>query len=104
MKPSSFYDRIVDVMEELYEFTLMVRDCSAYLTDRYSERKEERRAFQLRMDAVERYVRGGCISDIELATGVNRRQLYRLLERGLAQHPAGRIFGFRALLKHVRIS
>ena len=40
MKPSPFYDRIVDVMEELMKFTLLVRDRSAYLTDRYSERKE----------------------------------------------------------------
>ncbi|MGY3486927.1 arsenic resistance protein ArsH [Bradyrhizobium sp. USDA 4011] len=41
MKPSPYYDRIVDVMEELMKFTLLTRDCSAYLTDRYSERKEE---------------------------------------------------------------
>jgi arsenic resistance protein ArsH len=40
MKPSGFYDRIVDVMEELVKFTLLTRDNSAYLTDRYSERKE----------------------------------------------------------------
>jgi putative transposase len=65
---------------------------------------EDRRAFQLRVNAVERYARGESIGDIELATGVNRRQLYRLLDRGLAQHPDGRIFGFRALLKHVGIS
>lgn len=40
MKPSPFYDRIVDVMEELMKFTLLVRDRSDYLVDRYSERKE----------------------------------------------------------------
>ncbi|MEE2878683.1 MAG: arsenical resistance protein ArsH [Pseudomonadota bacterium] len=40
MKPSPFYDRIVDVMEELVKFTLLTRDNSGYLTDRYSERKE----------------------------------------------------------------
>ncbi|OTG83358.1 arsenical resistance protein ArsH [Acinetobacter sp. ANC 5054] len=40
MKPSSYYTRIVDVIEELYKFTLMTRGQSAYLTDRYSERLE----------------------------------------------------------------
>jgi arsenic resistance protein ArsH len=40
MKPSPFYDRIVDVMEELVKFTWLVRDRNTVLTDRYSERKE----------------------------------------------------------------
>lgn len=39
MKPSAYYDRIVDVMEELVKFTLLTRDRSDYLVDRYSERR-----------------------------------------------------------------
>jgi arsenic resistance protein ArsH len=40
MKSSPFYDRMVDVMEELIKFTLLTRDNKAYFLERYSERKE----------------------------------------------------------------
>ena len=40
MKPSAYYERVVDVMEELIKFTLLTRDVAPYLVDRYSERRE----------------------------------------------------------------
>src|SRR3954466_4119607 len=40
MRASSYYDRVVDVMEELVKFTLLTRDVAPYLTNRYSERTE----------------------------------------------------------------
>lgn len=43
MRPSAYYDRVVDVMEELYKITLLMRGRTHYLTDRYSERNEQAR-------------------------------------------------------------
>ena len=50
MKPSSYFDRVVDVMEELVKFTLLTRDVSPYLVDRYSERKESAEALMQRVN------------------------------------------------------
>jgi len=44
MKPSAYYDRVVDVMEELVKFTLLTRDRADYLVDRYSERRAQGQA------------------------------------------------------------
>ncbi len=41
MRASTYYDRLVDVMEELMKFTYLTRGASGYLTSRYSERKED---------------------------------------------------------------
>ena len=50
MKPSPFYNRMVDVMEELMKFTLLTRGRSEYLVDRYSERVESAEALSLRVN------------------------------------------------------
>lgn len=50
MKPSPFYDRMVDVMEELVRFTVLTRDIKDHLVDRYSERKESREALSKRVN------------------------------------------------------
>lgn len=50
MKPSPYYERVVDVMEELVKFTLLTRDCADYLVDRYSERRESAEALSKRVN------------------------------------------------------
>jgi len=50
MKPSPYYNRIVDVMEELVKFTWLVRGRSPYLVDRYSERVETAEAVSRRVN------------------------------------------------------
>lgn len=50
MKPSAYFDRVVDVMEELVKFTLLTRDIGPYLVDRYSERKESAEALTKRVN------------------------------------------------------
>lgn len=49
IRPSSYYDRVVDVMEELVKFTLLLRDHAPYLVDRYSERKEAAEKLEARV-------------------------------------------------------
>lgn len=50
MKPSPFYNRMVDVMEELMKFTVLTRGRSHYLVDRYSERVETAEALSKRVN------------------------------------------------------
>ena len=50
MKASPYYNRIVDVMEELVKFTLLTRDIKDHLTDRYSERVESHKELSKRVN------------------------------------------------------
>ncbi len=50
MKQSAYYDRVVDVMEELMKFTLLTRGVSGRLTNRYSERKEDAGKLEARVN------------------------------------------------------
>ena len=50
MRPSSYYEGVVDVMEELVKFTLLTRDAAGYLVDRYSERRESAEQLSARVN------------------------------------------------------
>lgn len=50
LKPSAYFDRVVDVMEERVKFTLLPRDIGPCLVDRYSERKESVEALAQRVN------------------------------------------------------
>ena len=54
MQPSPFYNRLVDVMEELYRFTLLTRDIKDVLVDRYSERVESHAELSKRVNQSKR--------------------------------------------------
>lgn len=67
MKPSAYFDRVVDVMEELVKFTLLTRDIGPYLVDRYSERKESAEELMKRVN------QGNLMRAVPVATRVQRR-------------------------------
>jgi arsenic resistance protein ArsH len=50
MKPSPWYDRIVDVSEELFKITQLLKGHTALLAGRYSERKESHQALSARVN------------------------------------------------------
>lgn len=50
MKPSPYYERVVDVMEELVKMTILMRDVAPFLVDRYSERKESAAKLEARVN------------------------------------------------------
>jgi transposase InsO family protein len=80
-------------------------DVNAWPTVAHTEFDETaRRAFETRRQAVLRYIAGESVKAIEGSTGVNRRQLYRWLERAQTPHSDGRPYGFRALIRYVRIA
>ena len=62
-----------------------------------------RSTFLARRQAVELYVANVAVTQIEQRTGVDRRQLYRLLDHCAAPHEDGRVFGWRGLVPYARV-
>lgn len=65
---------------------------------------DQQKVFAARRCALELYVANTAIEIIEKQTGVDRRQLYRLLSRCTRIHEDGRIFGYRALAPYARVA
>jgi putative transposase len=57
-----------------------------------------RQRYQQRAVAIEHYRRGSALAEIHEKTKIDRRVLYRMLDRALRTHPDGRVWGFRALI------
>ena len=66
--------------------------------------KKQRSCFKARKRAVELYAANTAVAEIERRTGVDRRQLYRLLDHCVAPHDDGRAFGWRALVPYTRVA
>lgn len=71
--------------------------------DRRQLSSVQRDIFDRRENAIQRYVAGLTTVDIAKQTGVAQNQLATLLKRCLGVHGDGRLFGFRALIPHVRV-
>ena len=65
---------------------------------------KERAIFAMRRTAIELCASGVTINQIEAQTHLDRRQLYRLIERCTQTHPDGRPFGFRALVRYTHVA
>ena len=64
----------------------------------------QRHSFLARRRAIEMYCQHASINGIESETGIDRSQLYRLLDRCVRPHDDGRIFGYRALVPYSRVA
>nr|GEX77212.1 phosphinothricin acetyltransferase [Tanacetum cinerariifolium] len=77
MKSSAYYDRVVDVMEELVKFTVLLRDRQAFLVDRYSERKETAEQLMARTYPYLVAIRDGRVVGCAYASQHRARAAYR---------------------------